>query len=102
MEKIRNNQPFEGELTAPTGHFIPPKSHHKRAGISGGQKMIHQQRSGIPVMGQMKAEESILRQQQKGGTVLASVTNEGVLTTATPTTAFRQFFIPVSLFCQFF
>ncbi|KAL7072914.1 hypothetical protein ACQ4LE_008031 [Meloidogyne hapla] len=90
MEKIRNNQPFEGELTAPTGHFIPPKSHHKRAGISGGQKMV-QQRSGIPVLGQMKSDESLLSLRQQKGTVLASVTNEGVLTTATPTTAFSHF-----------
>ena len=93
MEKIRNNQPFEGELTTPTGHFIPPKSHHKRAGIvsGGGQKLV-QQRTGIPVMGQIKSDETMLhlRQQQKGS-VLASVSTEGVLTTATPTAAFRQF-----------
>jgi hypothetical protein len=36
MEKIRNNQPFEGELAiGPTG---PPKSHHKRAGTGISQR----------------------------------------------------------------
>jgi hypothetical protein len=42
MEKIKNNQPFEGELAVgSTG--APPKSHHKRtgggiAGQKGGQR----------------------------------------------------------------
>ena len=55
MEKIRNNQPFEGELAlGPTAG--PPKSHHKRAGTGmsgqrvqkGGQKK--DQTTEIPQM----------------------------------------------------